>query len=407
MDAFEYSSLDKDGVNKSGIIQADTEKHVRQLLRDQNLIPISIEKVDANISSGTGKKNNTKHNTKLANGELPIFIRQLSTLLKAGLPLNEALSTIVEQTDHKNSKKIIITLRSKLMEGHSLAYGMLLFPKAFDELITTSIEAGEQSGHLDEVLLRLAEYLEQRQDMSKQSWTALLYPIILIVTSIAVVSGLMVYIVPKVIQVFENNNAQLPLITRMLVSLSDWVRHYGLAVLIVIMVLIVAFIFALQNKDFKIKWHKFLLKLPLLGGFIKMAQSARFTRTLGILTKSTVPIVQSLSLSSKVIKNLAIKQSVEKTAAQVREGSSLSQSLKTNGYFPPMTIRLIHSGEQSGILSEMLERAAETQERDVNHKLSSIVGIMQPVAILIVGVMILLIVLAMLLPIFQMNTIIN
>lgn len=403
MDAFEYSSLDQSGKNKTGIIQADTEKHVRQLLRDQNLIPVKIEKLDATIDSDVGKK----HNTKLRNGELPIVIRQLSTLLKAGLPLDEALSTIIEQSDHKNSKKIIITLRAKLMEGHSLAYAMDLFPKAFDELITTSVEAGEQSGHLDEVLLRLAEYLEQRQDMSKQSWMALLYPIILIVTSIAVVSGLMVFIVPKVIQVFENNNAELPMITRALVALSDWVRDYGLVMLVVTMVAIVSFILALQNKDFKFKWHKFLLKLPIMGGFIRMAQSARFTRTLGILTKSTVPIVSALALSSKVVKNLAIKQSIEKTAAQVREGSSLSQSLKSNGYFPPMTIRLINSGEQSGILSEMLERAADTQERDVNHKLTSIVSIMQPVAILIVGVMILLIVLAMLLPIFQMNTIVN
>jgi len=403
VDAFEYSSLDQAGKNKTGIIQADTEKHVRQLLRDQNLIPIKIEKVDASINTDVGKK----HKTTLRAGELPIIIRQLSTLLKAGLPLDEALVTITEQSDHKNSKKILIILRAKLMEGHPLAYAMELFPKAFDELITTSVEAGEQSGNLDEVLLRLAEYLEKKEDMSKQSWMALLYPVILIVTSIAVVSGLMVYIVPKVIQVFENNNAELPLITRALVSLSDWVRHYGLVMLIILMVAILGFIGALQNKDFKLKWHKFLLKLPIVGSFIRIAQSARFTRTLGILTKSTVPIVQALSLSSKVIKNLAIKKSIEKTATQVREGSSLSQSLKANGYFPPMTIRLINSGEQSGILSEMLERAADTQERDVNHKLTSIVSILQPVAILIVGMMILLIVLAMLLPIFQMNTIIS
>jgi general secretion pathway protein F len=403
MEAFEYTSLDPSGKNKTGIIQADTEKHVRQLLRDQNLIPVKIEKMHSSDDQVLGKK----HNTKLRNGELPIIIRQLSTLLKAGLPLDEALSTITEQSDHKNSKKILITLRAKLMEGHSLAFGMELFPKAFDELITTSVEAGEQSGNLDEVLLRLAEYLERREDMSKQSWTALLYPIILIVTSIAVVSGLMVYIVPKVIHVFEENKAQLPWITRALVSLSDWVRQYGLFLLVLLLVALVLFILALQNEDFKFKWHKFLLKIPLLGSFIKLSQSARFTRTLGILTKSTVPIVQALSLSGKVIKNLAIKQSVEKTAAQVREGSSLSQSLKANGYFPPMTIRLIHSGEQSGILSEMLERSADTQERDVNHKLSSIINTMQPVAILIVGVMILLIVLAMLLPIFQMTTIVR
>jgi general secretion pathway protein F len=404
MDAFEYTCLDQAGKNKSGVIQADTQKHVRQLLRDQKLIPISIEKVDTQTLAGETDK---KLKTTLRTGELPIIIRQLSTLMKAGLPLDEALSTTIEQSDHKNSKKILITCRAKLMEGHSLAYAMGLFPKAFDELITTSVEAGEQSGHLDEVLLRLAEYLEQRQDMSKQSWMALLYPLILILTSIAVVSGLMVYIVPKVIQVFENNHAELPLITRALVSMSDWLRQYGLYFLIFILASVFLFIVGLQNKDFKQKWHTFLLKLPIVGGFIKVAQSARFTRTLGILTKSTVPIVQALSLSSKVVKNLAIKSSIEKTAIKVREGSSLSQSLKSNGYFPPMTIRLIHSGEQSGILSEMLERAADTQERDVNHKLSSIISIMQPVAILIVGMMILLIVLAMLLPIFQMNTIIS
>ena len=403
MDAFEYSCLDQSGKTQTGILQADTEKHVRQILRNKNLIPVKIEKINATVN----KTVDQKFNTRLKSGELPVFIRQLSTLLKAGLPLAEALNTIIEQTENKSSKKILITLRSKLMEGHPLAYSMKMFPKAFDELITTSVEAGEQSGNLDEVLLRLAEYLEQRQDMGKQSWMALLYPIILIITSILVVSGLMVYIVPKVIQVFENNNAELPAITKILVSISDRVRKYGLTVSIIFMVLIVTFIFALQNHEFRFKWHRFLLKLPLVGSFIRISQSARFTRTLGILTKSTVPIVQALSLSGKVINNLVIKNSVEKTASQVREGSSLSQSLKNNGYFPPMTIRLINSGEQSGILSDMLERAADTQERDVNHKLRSIVSVMQPVAILIVGMMILLIVLAMLLPIFQMNTIIS
>ncbi len=402
MDAFEYTALDASGKNKKGIVQADTEKHVRQLLREQQLIPVNIAKVEGGLGTDVDKK----HKTALRSGELPIMIRQLSTLLKAGLPLDEALSTIAEQSEHKQSKKILITLRAKLMEGHPLAYAMKLFPRAFDELITTSIEAGEQSGNLDEVLLRLAEYLEQKQDMSKQSLMALLYPVILIITSIAVVSGLMVYIVPKVIQVFENNNAELPAITQAVVSISDWVRRYGLIFAVVLMLSVLAFIVALQNQQFRAKWHIVLLRMPIFGGFIRLSQSARFTRTLGILTKSTVPIVQALSLSSKVIKNLAIKQSVEKTAAQVREGASLSQSLRTNGHFPPMTIRLISSGEQSGILSEMLERAADTQERDVNHKLTSIVSILQPVAILIVGVMILLIVLAMLLPIFQMNTIV-
>lgn len=403
MEAFEYTGLDSQGLQKQGILQADTEKHARQMLREQNLIPVEIQKITNDKTSQADKA----LKTQLPKGELPIIIRQLSTLLKAGLPLDEALLTITEQSENKNSKKILVTLRSKLMEGHTLAYGMRLFPKAFDELITTSVEAGETSGHLESVLLRLAEYLEKREDMSKQSLSALLYPFILIVSSILVVSGLMVYIVPKVIQVFESNQSELPVITRGLIAVSDFVRHYGLAVLMVILVGLVVFVIALKNQAFKFKFHTWLLKLPLLGSFIKTNQSARFTRTLGILTKSTVPIVESLSLSGKVVNNLAIRKSVEKTAEAVREGRSLSQALNADGYFPPMTLRLIHSGEQGGMLSEMLERAADTQERDVDHKLSSIISLLQPVAILIVGSLILLIVLAMLLPIFQMNTILT
>ena len=243
MNAFEYQSLDSNGAQKNGVLQADTEKHARQLLRDQKLIPIEISKVEN--ESLTHSDNKLK--TSLAKGELPIIIRQLSTLLKAGLPLDEALSTTIEQSEYKNSQKILITLRSKLMEGQTLAYGMSLFPKAFDELITTSVEAGEKSGNLDSVLLRLAEYLESREDMSKQSWTALLYPLILIVSSIFVVTGLMIYIVPKVIQVFESNQAELPAITQVMIAISDFLRSYGIALLIVFIVLMISFLISLKN----------------------------------------------------------------------------------------------------------------------------------------------------------------
>ena len=401
MEAFEYASLDQQGKTTEGVIQADNEKQARQLLRDQNLIPIRVEKV---LSKGGGS---TVAKTRLRRHELPLLIRQLSTLIKAGLPLDDALSTLVQQAEDKQTRKIISVVHARVMEGLSLAAALRYFPNAFEELITTSIEAGEQSGRLSEVLDQLADYLELREQMGKQSLTALIYPFILILTAIAVVTGLMVYIVPKVIQVFESTQVELPLATRILIGFSDWVIKYGLLVLILLAVALGAFIFSLRIEHVRQNWHRRLLKMPLLGRLIRTAQSARFTRTLGILSKSSVPIVPALSLSAKVVDNLHIRKAVEQAASQVREGSSLSMALRKSGQFPPMTVKLINSGEQSGHLSDMLMRAAQAQETDVNHRLNTLVSALQPIAILFVGLLVLFIVLALLLPIFQINTILN
>ncbi len=403
MQAFEYVALDKSGQPHRGTVQADTDRQVRQLLREQQLLPVEIRRL-------TGDMTDSGHKTRktgLKRGELPLLIRQLSTLVAAGLPLEQAISTTIEQSEQKNTRKILMELRSRLLEGHSLARAMRQFPRAFDELTVTTIEAGEESGHLPEVLDRLAAYLEEREDRGKQSLMALMYPLILVITAIAVVSGLMVYIVPKVIQIFERSHAQLPAITRALLALTDWLSRYGWLLFSLIAVALLAFSVALQNNDMRLKWHALLLRIPLVGPLIRTAQAARFTRTLGILTKSSVPIVPALSLSAQVVNNLAIRQAVDQAAARVREGSSLNRAVRESGQFPPLTVRLIHSGEQSGTLSDMLERAASAQERDVSHRLNTLVSVMQPVAILIVGVLILLIVLAMLLPIFQINTLLT
>jgi general secretion pathway protein F len=339
--------------------------------------------------------------------ELPLLIRQLATLVEAGLPIDDALKTLIEQSESKNSERILSTVHAKIMEGQSLATAMRMFPKAFDELVATSVEAGEQSGHLEAVLLQLADYLEMRDEMGKQSMTALIYPLILVVTAIAVVAGLMVYIVPKVIQVFESTQVQLPLMTRLLISFSDFLANYGLYFLLLLLLMVIAFI-AMQNyPPFKLAWHRFLLKLPGVGRLIRVSQAARFTRTLGILTQSSVPIVAALSLSRQVVKNEVIKLACDQTAAAVREGSGLSQAMKNTGQFPPLSIKLVHSGEQSGRLSQMLVRTAVVQEKDVESKIKTLIGAIQPLAILFVGMMVLFIVMAMLLPIFQINTIIR
>ncbi|MCF6300007.1 MAG: type II secretion system inner membrane protein GspF [Proteobacteria bacterium] len=406
MEAYEHKSLDQQGKQHTGIIHADNEKQARQILRNKELLPVQIKQVLQGSVANTNKKTTTQR-IGLKKSELPLIIRQLSTLIKAGLPIDDALSTIMEQSDNHNSEKILSTIYAKVMEGQSLASAMRIFPKAFDELITTSIEAGEQSGNLDLILDRLAEYLESRDDMSKQSMTALIYPMILIFTAIAVVAGLMVYIVPKVIQIFQSTQVELPIATQALIAISAFLSHYGLFMLLLLILSITGFVLALRNSAFRAKWHQFLLKTPLVGTLIRTMQAARFTRTLGILSKSAVPIVPALSLSSKVINNEIIKHASEQVATMVREGSSLANAMKSTGQFPPMTIKLVDVGEQSGQLSDMLTRAANAQERDVDNKLSALINAIQPMAILFVGFMVLFIVLAMLLPIFQINTVLT
>ncbi len=405
MEAFEYTSIDSTGKQKKGIIQADNEKQARQLLRNQQLTPIEVAQVIEKQQSDLTP--NKTQRLAIKKTELPIIIRQLATLVQAGLPLDDALKTLIEQSESKNTERILSTIHAKVMEGQSLASAMRIFPRAFDELVATSVEAGEQSGHLEAVLLQLADYLETRDEMGKQSASALIYPLILVLTSIAVVAGLMVYIVPKVVQVFASTQVQLPLMTRTLIAISDFLSSYGGYLLLLFLVLFIGFLALQKYPPFKLGWHRFLLNIPGFGRLIRVGQSARFTRTLGILTQSAVPIVSALSLSRQVVNNEVMKKACEQTATAVREGSGLAQAMKNTGEFPPLSIKLVHSGEQSGRLSQMLVRTAMVQEKDVENKLKTLISAMQPLAILFVGIMVLFIVLAMLLPIFQINTIFN
>ena len=404
MEAFEYTSLDATGRTKKGIVQADSAKQARQLIRAQQLTPIDVQQV---IERRSSQSDTRQFRIRFKKNELPLIIRQLATLVEAGLPIDEALVTLQEQSDHRNTARILSTLHAKVMEGQSLAYAMRLFPKAFDELVATSVEAGEQAGQLAEVLLQLADYLETRETLGKKSMSALIYPMILIITAIALVAGLMVYIVPKVIDVFASANVALPLMTRVLIGISDFLSQYGWLLLLGLVVLILGFFTALQKPEFRLAWHRWLLKLPVFGSLTRTAQSARFTRTLGILTHSAVPIVSALSLASQVVRNEVMKQACQQVAAAVREGASLAGAMRSVGEFPSLTVKLVHSGEQSGRLSDMLNRIAMVQERDVESKLTTLTNAIQPLAILFVGLMVLFIVLAMLLPIFQINTLLN
>ena len=304
-------------------------------------------------------------------------------------------------------QSILLGVRAKVMEGHTLATGLADFPRVFPEIYRATVSAGEQSGHLDAVLERLAEYTESREEMRQKVMGAMLYPLVLTVMCFGIVSILLTYVVPKVIEVFEANHAKLPLATRILVGFSNFMRDYGIWMLIALAVIIFLFTRALRSRDNLRRFHLTLLTMPLVGRILRGFNTARFTRTLSILVASAVPVLDSLRISSEVVTNLPMQDAVNEAAARVREGAPIGKSLAASRLFPPMTIHLISSGESSGELQAMLERAAANQERELEGLLAAMVGLLGPLLIVGMGLVVMGIVFAMLLPIFEMNQLIR
>ena len=414
MAAFSYAALDASGNEQKGVVQADTSRQVRQLLRDQGLVPLSVDSAAANRD--TGAKNSEDKNflnslfqskgPSLNVGELATITRQLATLVQASMPLEEALSAISQQSDNDKLRSIVLVVRSKVMEGHTLADGMAEFPAAFPTLYRATVSAGEHAGHLDLVLNRLADYTENSHGSSQKAKLALLYPAILFVMSIAIVSGLMAFVVPDVVEVFIGQGQELPMLTRAMISLSDFVVDYGLLVLIVAVALIFSLKYALRNEGFRFMWDRQLLKLPLIGRVIKGNNTARYASTLSILTSSSVPLVDAMKIAAEVVQNTVLQQSVTEATQQVREGGSLHKALEQNGYFPPIMIHMIASGEASGDLDAMLGRVADNQQRELDNLIATLIGIFEPAMLLFMGCAVLVIVVAILQPIFDLNQLI-
>jgi general secretion pathway protein F len=404
MGAFEYVALDKSGKEAKGLLEGDTAKHVRQILRDRHMYPVKVTEV-------AQKESRRQQNFSLKRGmtasELALVTRQLATLVQAGLPLEEALLAVSQQNELPRTQSILLGVRSRVMEGHTLADGLADFPHAFPEIYQATVAAGEQSGHLDAVLERLAEFTETRQVLQQQVRNALIYPVALVVTAVAIISFMLAYVVPKVVYIFENYDQQLPLLTRIMIASSDFIRDYWFG-LIVFLVAIVFGIRQILKKDGpKRSYHELLLRLPIVSKLTRGINTARFTQTLSILAASGVPILESLRIASQVVVNVPMREAVEEASLRVREGAMISKSLATSKQFPPMTTHLISSGEASGRLEEMLARAASNQEREVDGLIATLLGIMQPLLVIIMAAIVLLIVLAILLPIFEINTLIS
>ena len=407
MGAFDYVAVDNTGRERKGVIEGDTPRHVRQLLREQGLLPVAVDEVVEKKESGPRTPLSLRFQRGLSAADLALITRQLATLVKSGLPLEEALLAVSQQTDKPRVRSIVLGVRSKVMEGHTLADGLADFPGSFPEIYRATVAASEQSGHLDAVLERLADYTDNRQQLRSRTLSAMLYPVMLFVVCVAIVFFLLVSVVPKVVEVFRSSEAELPLLTQLLIAGSDFMRQYGLW--LVIAVAAAGFLFTrwLRVESNRRRWHRFLLTLPLIGKVVRGGNTARFARTLSTLTASTVPVLEALRISGEVVTNLPMKAAVEDAAVRVREGAPIGRSLGASRLFPPMMIHLISSGETSGELDTMLERAAIHQERELDSILQAVVGLLGPLMILVMGGLVLVIVLAMLLPIFELNQLVK
>jgi general secretion pathway protein F len=402
--AFEYTALDAGGHERKGILEGDTPRHIRQLLREQQLLPVTI----AEVAQREAKRQRSfSLMRRVSPADLALFTRQLATLVRAGLPLEESLLAVSQQTEKPRVQSIVLGVRARVMEGHTLADGFTDFPRVFPEIYRATVAAGEQSGHLDNVLERLADYTESREQIRQKVLAALLYPIVLTVMCFVIVSFLLVFVVPKVVSVFESTKAKLPLITRALIGTSDFFRLYGIYVLIGLALAIWIFGRWQRNPAAKRTFQSWQLRVPILGKLVRGFNTARFTRTFSILSGSSVPVLEAMRISGEVVTNLPMRDAVTDAAARVREGAPIGRSLARSRLFPPMTIHLISSGESSGQLDSMLERSAISQERELDGMLAAMVGLLGPLLIILMGAFVMGIVFAMLLPIFQMNNLIH
>lgn len=405
MGAFEYKALDARGRERKGILEGDTPRSVRQMLRDQGLTPLEVATAaEQERSSGPRR---IRFGRGISATDLAMMTRQLATLVRSALPLDEALQAVAQQTDKPRIRNVLLAIRARVMEGHTLAYGLGEFPHIFPEIFRATVAAGEQTGHLDAVLERLAEYAEKRQALQQKLSVAMIYPIILVLMAFAIITAMLTYVVPRVVTVFEDMGAGLPALTRGLIATSDFLT--GNWIWLVLLIGGTSFLVHrwLQNPDARRRYHVLLLRLPLVGRLTRGMNTARFARTLAILAGSGVPVLEALRISGEVVNNIPMREAVDEATMRIREGSAIAKALEARKLFPPMTIHLIASGEASGKLEDMLERAADAQEREMETLLATLLGLMEPALILFMGMMVLIIVLAILLPIFELNQLVG
>jgi len=405
MAAYEYQALNTQGNVIKGVLEGDAERQIRSALRDKGLTPLQVSIIDQRSESK--RSGHFSFRRGIPSSELALITRQFATLIHAGLTIEECLDALVEQTESARTRAVLAGVRASVLEGQSLARSLALFPESFPDIFRSMVDAGEQSGKLDEVLERLADYTENRQALQQKVMLAFIYPALVTLVASAVVVGLLVYVVPQVTRVFENTGQTLPLMTRALISISTFLQVGGWWWLGLITAAIVSARIALREPHLRRRWHELLLRLPLVGRLLRGTNAARLASTLGILTASGIPLLTAMQSAVQVVTNLPMRSAVEDALRQVREGGSLARSLGKTKLFPPLVIHLISSGEATGKLDTMLQRASEAQTRELENWVRALTALLEPVLILVMGCIVLFIVLAILLPIFEMNQLIK
>jgi general secretion pathway protein F len=402
MAAFRYEALDSAGHTTRGVIEADGLRQARARMRELGLTVIKVSAVtQETLHTGSGQRWRMRRG--ISSAQLSMLTRQLATLLEAGLPLEQSFSALIEQSEDESVRQILAGVRSELLSGHTLAQAMGQYQSVFPGIYRALIKAGEASGELGHVMMRLADYTESRQLLRQKVVLAFVYPAIVTVVALAVVMGLLIYVVPQVVSVFQQSHQTLPLLTRMLIGLSSLLQATWFYLLIALFGAVFFVRILLRREEIRYQWHLRLLRLPMLGRLVRGLNTARMASTLAILAGSGVPLLVSLQAAAGVVTNLPMRRALESAAKKVREGVTLSRALAASGLFPPILVHLIASGESSGKLDAMLDRAAIQQEQEIGNYTSVLTSLMEPVLILVMGAVVLTIVLAILMPIIEMN----
>ncbi|ELX11970.1 general secretion pathway protein F [Janthinobacterium sp. HH01] len=406
MPAFRYEAVDAGGATKKGVLNADSARSARSELRTQGLVPLKVDAIAAQVDAA-GVTKSRGFGERLSATELALFTRQLASLLEAGLPLEQAFTALLEQAERPYMRDLIASIRSEVIGGAALSDVLGRHPRDFAEIYRALVASGEQIGQLSRVLSRLADYIERRNALIQKVRLAFTYPAIVTVVAFSIVIFLLTYVVPQIVSVFANTKQKLPILTIIMLAVSDFVRNYGIVVAILLVGAWFMWRRALQNPALKRHWHTWLLTAPLYGKFERSLNTARFASTLAITTGSGVPILRALETSRDTLSNVAMRELVGEASDAVREGVSLARSLSAQKHFPPMLIHMIRAGEITGELPAMLDRAAVAQEADLERRTLTIAGLLEPALILAMGVVVLLIVLAVLMPIIEINQLVR
>ena len=408
MGAFEYQALNTKGNTVKGVTNGDHARQVREELRAQGLSPLEVREISARQANNKkGGVNAKTRRLKISGSDLSILTRQMATLINSGMTIEETLNAMINQSEGHKVKTIMSDLKSLVTEGQSLSEAIATYPKSFPEIYHSSIYAGEQSGTLGDVMERLADYLENRQSMQQKVSTALIYPVFLTIICVLIVIALVAFVVPQVVRVFEDSDQQLPMLTRGVIWFSETLQTYGLALLILFGVLFLGLKFIFSQEGPKRWLHGLFLKLPGIKRMTRNLNASRMARTLSILVSSGVPLLTSMKASEGVMSNVVLRKDLARAAEEVSQGVSISRALDKSSHFPPLIVQMVASGENSGKLDHMLDKAATATENEVQTRIAMMVGIFEPTMILIMGVVVLLIVMAILLPIFELTNVLN